>query len=189
MAEQTTHLTVLLRAWQGGDRDAFGRLIQHVHGELRRMAQSRLRGAETPSLAADDLVSEALLKLLDAPTDWQSRAHFFATVSRTMRSVVVDHARARQTDKRGGDWQNISYSLSDIGEESMIADLLTLDRLLDRLSASDPRASEILQLTYFAGLQREEIATVLDLSLRTVDRELRFSRAWLSTQLQRELEA
>lgn len=189
VAEQTTPLTVLLQAWQGGDRDAFGKLIQHVHGELRRMARSRLRGVETPSLGADDLLSEALLKLLDTSADWQSRAHFFATVSRTMRSVVVDHARARHSAKRGGDWQNISYSLSDIGEESMVADLLTLDRLLDRLSASDPRAGQILQLTYFAGLQREEIAAVLDLSSRTVDRELRFARAWLSTQLQRELEA
>ena len=182
-------LTVLLHAWQQGDREAFAQLIQHVHGELRRMAASRLRGAETPSLAAGDLLHETLIKLMDAPPAWQDRAHFFATVSRAMRSVLVDHARARQTDKRGGAWQRLGITLSDVGEESNIADLLTLNQLLDQLALLDPRAAEVLQLTYFGGLQRDEIATVLALSVPTIDRELRFARGWLSAQLQRDLEA
>jgi RNA polymerase sigma factor (TIGR02999 family) len=182
-------LTVLLQAWQRGDREAFAELIQHVHAELRRMAASRLRGGETPSLAAGDLLNETLVKLMDAPPDWQDRAHFFATVSRAMRSVLVDHARARQTDKRGGDWQRLGLTLSDLGEESNIADLLTLNQLLDQLAVLDPRAAEVLQLTYFGGLLRDEIATVLGLSVPTIDRELRFARGWLSAQLQRDLEA
>ncbi len=182
-------LTVLLQAWQQGDRDAFAQLIGHVHAELRRMAASRLRGVETPSLAAGDLLHETLLKLMDAPPAWQDRAHFFATVSRAMRSVLVDHARARQTDKRGGDWQRLGITLSDVGEESNITDLLTLNQLLDQLAALDPRAAEVLQLTYFGGLLRDEIATVLDVSVPTIDRELRFARAWLTAQMQRGLEA
>jgi RNA polymerase sigma factor (TIGR02999 family) len=182
-------LTMLLKSWQQGDRAAFAQLIQHVHVELRRMAASRLRGAETPSLAAGDLLNETLLKLMDAPPDWQDRAHFFATVSRAMRSVLVDHARARQTDKRGGAWQRLSFTLSNVGEESNVADLLTLNQLLDQLAVLDPRAAEVLQLTYFGGLLRDEIATVLGLSVPTIDRELRFARAWLSAQLQRDLES
>ncbi len=182
-------LTVLLQAWRRGDSDAFGQLIQHVQGELLRMAASRLRGVETPSLAVGDLLQETLVKLMQSPPDWQDRAHFFGAVSMAMRSVLVDHARARQTDKRGGDWQRLGYTVSEVGEESNIADLLTLDALLRQLAQVDPRAAEILQLTYFGGLGREDIAAVLGLSIPTVDRELRFARAWLTTQLQRDLQA
>lgn len=181
-------ITQLLHAWQGGDRAAFGDLIGLVQAELRRMAASRLGGGETPSLAAGDLLQETLLKLMQSPPAWQDRAHFFGTVSMAMRSVLVDHARARQCDKRGGSWQRLTYTVSEHGEESNIADLLTLDALLTQLAKADPRAAEVLQLTYFGGLKREDIAAVLDLSVATVDRELRFARAWLATQLQRELE-
>ena len=182
-------LTVLLQAWRRGDSDAFGQLIQRVQGELLRMAASRLRGVETPSLAVGDLLQETLVKVMQSPPAWQDRAHFFGAVSMAMRSVLVDHARARHTDKRGGDWQRVGYTVSEVGEESNIADLLTLDALLRQLAQVDPRAAEILQLTYFGGLGREDIAAVLSLSIATVDRELRFARAWLTTQLQRDLQA
>jgi RNA polymerase sigma factor (TIGR02999 family) len=182
-------LTRWLHAWQQGDREAFGQLIAHVHTELRRMAVSRLRGADTPSLAVDDLLHESLLKLMAAPPEWQNRAHFFATLALTMRSVLVDHARARQTDKRGAGWQQVTFSLAEIGEESMTASLLTLDALLTQLAAADPRAAEILQLTYFGGLGREDIALVLGLSIPTIDRELRFARAWLSARFEHDLQA
>lgn len=186
-------VTRLLHAWRAGDRDAFARLVAQLQGDLRRLAASRLRGVETPSLAAGDLLQEALLKLMESPPAWQDRGHFFATVSATMRSVMVDHARARLADKRGGQgdgaWRQVTYTLSAHGEESWVADLLTLDQLLTRLQADDPRAHEVLQLTYFAGLQRDEIAEVLGVSVPTVDRELRFARAWLAEQLQRPLEA
>lgn len=179
-------ITRMLQAWQQGDRAALAALLSSVYDELRRMAFSRLRGAETPSLSAGDLLNEALLKLLQTPQDWQDRRHFFACMSLAMRSVLVDHARARQADKRGGDWQRVTYTLDVHGDEDMAADLLTLDALLNQLQRRDPRAAEVLQLTYFGGLQREEVATVLDASVATVDRELRFARAWLAQQLGRQ---
>lgn len=182
-------LTLLLQAWQQGDQAAFGRIVGAVHGELMRMAASRLRGPEGVTLSRGDLLNEAVLRVMESPPAWNDRAHFFATISLTMRSVLVDHARARLASKRGGDQERVTWTLSAIGEESMAADLLTLDALLRRLSEDDPRAAEILQLTYFAGLQRQDIAQVLDISIPTVDRELRFARAWLSDQLQRDLEA
>jgi RNA polymerase sigma factor (TIGR02999 family) len=182
-------LTVLLRTWQAGDQASLAKLMRQIVGDLQRMASSRLRGAETPSLASHDLVQEALLKVMQSPPEWQNRAHFFATMSLAMRSVLVDHARARQADKRGGQWQQITYTLSAVGEESIVADLLTLDQLLTQLAALDGRAAEVLQMTYFAGMERAEIATVLGVSVPTVDRELRFARAWLSEQLGRDLQA
>lgn len=176
-------LTELLKAWEQGDQGAFGSVMRHVNGELQRMALSRLRGADTPSLAAGDLLNEAVLKLMGTALNWRDRSHFFATVAVTMRSILVDHARARAADKRGGQWQRVTYTLANVGEESAVADLLT------RLESVDARAFEVLQLTYFGGPAREEIAALLELSVPTVDRELRFARAWLSAQLQRDLRA
>lgn len=182
-------LTVLLRAWQAGDQASLAVLMRQIIGDLQRMAASRLRGAETPSLASHDLVHEALIKVMESPPEWHNRAHFFATMSLAMRSVLVDHARARQANKRGGQWQRLTYTLTSVGEESIVADLLTLDKLLTQLATLDPRAAEVLQMTYFAGMERADIATVLDISVPTVDRELRFARAWLSEQLGRDLQA
>lgn len=182
-------LTALLQAWQQGDLSALERLIGHVHGELMRMAASRLRSSDGGTLSRGDLLNAALLRLIESPPAWEGRSHFFATVSLTMRSVLVDHARARLSSKRGGDAERVTWTLSSVGEESMAADLLTLDALLHQLERDDPRAAQILQMTYFAGLQRQDIATVLDVSLATVDRDLRFARAWLTRQLGRDLEA
>ena len=104
------------------------------------MAASRLHGVESPSLAAGDLLHDALLKVMGgAVPDWQDRGHFFATLSLAMRSVLVDHARARQADKRGGACALVTYTLRGVGEESMAADLLTLDALLDQLQAAVQR--------------------------------------------------
>lgn len=183
-------MTVLLQAWQRGDGDAFARIAAALHSEFMRMAASRLHGHDVPSLSKGDVVNEAMLRLMQTPAvDWQNRAHFFATVSLTMRSVLREHARARLADKRGGQRVRLTLTAAGLGEESMAADLLTLDALLDRLARHDARAAQVLELTYFTGLQRAELAQVLDISVPTVDRELRFARAWLVEQLGRELEA
>lgn len=186
-------MTLLLAAWRRGDGDAFARVVAAVHGEFLRMAAGRLRGHDPMSLSREDVVNEALLRLMQHPADWNDRAHFFATVSLTMRSVLREHARARLAEKRGGDRVRITLVSAelagDLAEESMAADLLTLDRLLDELGVLDPRAAKVLELTYFVGLARRDIAEVLSVSPATIDRELRFARAWLSEQLGRSLEA
>ncbi len=182
-------LTELLLAWQRGDADAFAAVISLVHGELLRMAAARLRTSDGGTVSRGDLLNAALLRVMESPPAWRNRAHFFATLSLTMRSVLVDHARARLADKRGGGRERVTWTLSSLGEESMAADLLTLDALMRQLEAEDPRAAQILQLTYFAGMQRPDIAVVLGISVPTVDRDLRFARAWLSQQLGRGLEA
>lgn len=189
-ADDTEDLTQLLQAWRGGSSDAFDRLVRTLHRDLLRMAASRLRAANDASLSRGDVVSEALLRLMATPQqDWQSRAHFFGTVSLTMRSVLCDHARARLRDKRGGGALKLTLSGLSVGEESMAADVLTLDRLLQELEAIDPRAMQVLQMTYFTSLSRDDIAEVMEVSTRTIDRELRFGRAWLAERLGRELEA
>ncbi len=188
-AQTLESITVLLNAWQHGDTDAFARVVQAVHGQLLQMAASRLKGHDAGTLAQSDVVNETMLRLMEAPGAYTDRAHFFATVSATMRSVLRDHARARLADKRGGDRVQVTLSSVVQGEESMAADLLTLDRLLDTLARNDARAAQVMELTYFIGLQRQEIAALLGVSVPTVDRELRFSRAWLAEQLGRGLEA
>ncbi len=187
--ETVESITVLLHAWQHGDADAFARVVQAVHGQLLRMAASRLQGHDGGTLAQGDVLNEAMLRLMQAPCAYKDRAHFFANVALTMRSVLRDHARARLADKRGGDRVRVTLSAVVAGEESMAADLLTLDRLLDTLARHDPRAARVMELSYFVGLPRQEIAALLAVSVPTVDRELRFSRAWLAEQLGRDLEA
>lgn len=187
--EATIDLTRWLQAWRSGDGQALAAIVATYQGEFLRMAGARLRGQDDVSLSRSDVVQEALLRLMNASPQWANREHFFATVALTMRSVLCDHVRAKQAAKREGG-QRVDFTLSLVsGEADMAADLLTLDRLLQRLGEVDPRAMRILDMTYFGGLQRQDIATVLDVSVPTVDRELRFARAWLVKQLERELEA
>jgi RNA polymerase sigma factor (TIGR02999 family) len=187
--EPVEDITVLLHAWKAGSPQAFERLVHRLHGDFLRMAATRLSSYQDVSLSRGDVVNEAILRLMDSRTHWDNRAHFFATVSLTMRSVLREHARAQLTDKRRAQRVDITLSAVDSGEAGMAADLLTLDALLDDLSGRDPRGAQVLQLTYFAGLKRSDIAVAMDISIPTVDRELRFARAWLSEQLGRQVGA
>ena len=174
-------LTQLLNEWHHGNGAAFAKLLDQVYVQLKQIAAFRLRevgGAST--LAPTDLLHEALLRVVDAPVDWKNRVHFFASMSLYIRAVLVDHARARQAGKRGGRHVHLTLTGADVGAEANTADLIALDQALSRLEALNQRSGEVLHLTYFAGLTREEIAEVLKISLATVDRELRFARAWLN---------
>jgi RNA polymerase sigma factor (TIGR02999 family) len=182
-------LTQLLQAWKAGDALAFERVVHAVQADFLRMAASRLHGHDEHTLAKGDMVNEAWLRLMRSQQSWDNRAHFFANAALTIRSVLTDHARARIADKRGGERVRLTLTESLHGEESMAADLLTLDALLRQLAAKDARSAQVVELTYFTGLQRGEIAEVLGISVPTVDRELRFARAWLATHMDRELEA
>lgn len=177
-------LTVLLQSWRQGDGAAFSQLFDQVYDQLKSIAAHRLNEVGGDStFSPTELLHEAVLRISDAPKDWQNRAHFFASMSLYIRATLIDHARARSAEKRGGHKVHVTLTSAGVGAESNIADLLTLDQTLKQFEVFDPRGAEILHLTYFAGLDREEIADVLKVSLSTVDRELRFARAWLNLNL------
>ena len=179
-----SNLTSLLRSWRQGDGAAFDKLIEQVYAELKRMAAARLRTSDgLVTLTPTELLHDAVERVMASPTDWNDRAHFFATVSLLMRAVLVDHARARLAQKRGGDLLRVTLTESGITADTIAADVLAIHEALSQLEREDERSSDILQLTYFAGLSRTEIADVLKISIPTVDRELRFARAWLSEAL------
>jgi len=177
-------LTDLLESWQRGEGAAFSKLFELAYDELKQIAAQRLRQAGSDlTLTPTVLLHEAYLRVAGKSLDWDNRAHFFASMSLYIRSALVDHARARQSAKRGGADLRISLSDGQLGEESMVADLLALDQALTRLAGLDPRCAEVLHLTHFAGLDREQITVVLGVSLSSVDRDLRFARAWLREEL------
>jgi RNA polymerase sigma factor (TIGR02999 family) len=172
-------LTELLDAWRSGDGQAFESLINATHAQLRQMADERMRRAGPMTLAPQDLLNEAVLRLLESPPDLRNRSHFFATVSLLMRSIVVDFARARAADKRGGGAARVTFTESIDAEGADAFEVLALDDALKRLALVDPRGSDVLHLTYFAGLKQDQVAELLKVSVKTIERDLRFSRAWL----------
>ena len=174
-------ITRLLKAYGAGDRGALDELLPLVYERLKRIARARLR-SERPghTLNTTGLVHEAYLRLADAQgIDWQDRAHFMAIASRTMRQILIGAARHRKAAKRGGGQRPVSYDdelpLSDEYSEA----LLDLNDALERLAVHHNRAAEVLQHSYFAGYANAEIAKMMDVSLSTVERDLRFARAWL----------
>jgi RNA polymerase sigma factor (TIGR02999 family) len=186
-AELQTEVTGMLQAWRHGDVDSGERLLTAVYAELQRIARAHLR-RETPghTLQTTALVHEAYLRLLgQRAVDWHDRAHFFALASTMMRRVLVDYARARLAGKRA----HLEETLTLAGELSAApggsVELLDLDRALDLLACEHGRAARIVEMRFFAGLENHEIAAVLAVSERTVEREWSFARAWLLRELGR----
>jgi RNA polymerase sigma factor (TIGR02999 family) len=176
-------VTELLRAWRGGDGGADARLVERVYATLRNLAVAQLRGERREhTLQPTALVHEAYLRLVgQRAVDWRDRAHFFGLAAVTMRRVLVDHARRRKAKRRdpGAVPQPITVATAD-GEA---ADLLDLDRALDLFAQRFPRQAKVVEMRYFSGLEFEEVALALDLSLRTVKRDWSFARAWLRDAL------
>ena len=177
-------VTALLLAWGDGDASARDELFEAVYDELRRLARSRLRRERADvSLAATALVHEAYLKLVDQRrVQWQNRAHFFAIAGRVMRRILVDHARSRLAEKRGGN-TTVPLEGIDIGLVPPGVDVLALDAALENLAAIDRRQSELVELRFFAGLTVEEAAVALDVAPITVKRDWALARAWLFREL------
>jgi RNA polymerase sigma factor (TIGR02999 family) len=173
-------LTQWLQSWQQGNADAFAPVFEQAYAELRRIAAMRIaKVAGDATLTPTELLHEAVLRVLDGGVTWQNRAHFFASMSVYMRAVLVDHARARLSDKRGAGAVHVTLGGAEPGQESGIVDLLALDQALNQLEQLDARCSAVLHLTLFAGLPRNDIADVLKVSVQIVDRELRFAKSWL----------
>jgi RNA polymerase sigma factor (TIGR02999 family) len=180
-------VTRLLVAWKEGDEAALNRLMPLVYAELHSIAARHLRNehaADTFQTTA--LIHEAYIRLVGADVEWDGRQHFLAIASRTMRRVLVDHARTRSRAKRGGG-QVVAVTLSDAmlvgGESADSVDVLALDEALQRLEAFDERKAKAIELHHFGGLSYDEVASVLGISAATVHRELRMARAWLSKEL------
>lgn len=181
-------ITRLLVSWRAGDERARESLFDAVYTVLRDMASARLGGGgRDATLHPTALVHEAYLRILGGNLGFADRAHFFAMVALKMRSVLVDHARAQLASKRGGGMLNVTLSCLDRTglhrEEAGDCDVLALHQALERLSEHDERAGKAVELAYFGGMSHEEIATVLGVSVPTVDRDLRFARAWLNREL------
>jgi RNA polymerase sigma factor (TIGR02999 family) len=180
-------VTGLLLAWGRGDQSAADRLVAAVYEELHRQAGRAMRreGGEH-TLQATALVHESYLRLVDQRrVEWRNRAHFFAIASTVMRRVLVDHARARLTAKRGGGVVPITLAGAGHGgaPETDDVDLLALHEALERLAALDPEQARLVELRYFGGLTIEETAEALGVSPATVKREWALARAWLRREL------
>ena len=175
-------VTTLLRAWSGGDADAFERVLPLVYDELHRMAARCLAGERsTISLQATGLVNELCLRLLGwSPGTWQNRGHFFGVSAQMMRRVLVDIARRRRAERRGGESAiRVPLDGIDVAASEPGADLLDVDAALDLLAREDPRKARVVELRFFGGLSIEETAQALGVSARTVHADWAFARAWL----------
>jgi RNA polymerase sigma factor (TIGR02999 family) len=192
MVDSLPDVTALLLAWNGGDEDAGSELMTAVYADLKRMAARRLRSErDGHSLAPTALVHETYLRLVNQTRiQWQNRAQFFALAAQLMRRVLVDHARARDAEKRAG------IRVGVVGDDSGLVagepalhqmplgiDMLALDRALERLRAASPRHSSLVEVRFLGGLSVEEAAEVLNVSRATVVRDWAFARAWLYREL------
>jgi RNA polymerase sigma-70 factor (ECF subfamily) len=180
-------LTGLLLAWGQGDKEALDRLLPLVQQELRHIARKHMAGERAGhTLQPTALVNEAYLRLIDLQrVGWQNRAHFFAMASRMMRRVLVDAARAKGYQKRGGGAQRVTFIESEAPAREPEYDLVALDEALGALEALDPRKSQVVEMRFFGGLTVEEAAEALGVSRDTVMRDWQFSRDWLRREIRR----
>jgi RNA polymerase sigma factor (TIGR02999 family) len=178
-------ITTLLQRWAEGDHAAGGAAIERAYADLRRLAAHYLKQESTGhTLQPTALVHELYLRLQDgAAVPWSDRKHFFVVAAGQMRRILVDHARARHAEKRGGD--HVRVELRDLHAASLPRDeeLLALDEALAQLAQLDARAASIVELRYFGGFSESEAADVLDISVATLKRDWEFARSWLLTRL------
>jgi RNA polymerase sigma-70 factor, ECF subfamily len=179
-------VTMLLREWSGGNKQALDELVPLVYEQLHRMASSCLR-AERPdhTLRATALVHEAYMQLVDSEVAWENRVHFYSVASRVLRHILVDYAKASRRQKRGGGAHKLPLDEAVLVGPEISSEILELDDALKLLAAQDPRKSEIVQLIFFGGLTYDETAQALDISAVTVHRELKMAKAFLYSQLAR----
>ena len=172
---------MLLRDWRGGNNAAFDELVPLVYAELQKIAVGYLRN-ERPNhtFRAQDLVAEAYLRLVDSGEQpaWEDRTHFLAIAARTMRQILVDHARKRNAAKRGDGVRAITFDEKLVGGDRL-DELIALDEALQALAVFDERKARIVELHYFGGLTQAEIASVLDVHVNTVATNLRLAEAWI----------
>jgi len=176
----TPPLTQLLKDWRAGDTKALESITPLVYETLRQIGNRFLsRERADLTLQATDVVHEAFIRLMDVDVDWQDRAHFFAIAARSMRRILVDHARAKYSQKRGGQFVKITLDENMAMNAPSNELLLEFDQALTKLAEIDERKSTVLEHHVFGGLSYEECAAVLNVSTATIDRDLRFAKAWV----------
>ena len=186
--KSTSDVTALVIDLRAGKRGVVDYLFPLVYDELRRIAHIHLSGERSDhTLSTTALVHEAYLRLVDqSRTGWQDRAHFCAVASRAMRRILIDYARRRTTQKRGGSQHRISLDDTELAVDEKAAVLVALDEALDRLSGFDERCANVVEMRFFGGLEEREIAEVKGVSVRTVRRDWVKARAWLQKELKAE---
>ena len=176
-------ITQLLQQWRNGEGQALDELTPMIYAELHRLASHHMRMEDRGHLLQTTaLVHEAFLRLVGADVDYQDRDHFFSLASRLMRRVLVDLARRRKTDKRGGGVSALELDEQQVAIEPNEA-ILELDQALQDFARIDPRKAEVIELRYFGGLQVAEIVSIVGRSIATVERDLRIGKAWLKRHM------
>jgi RNA polymerase sigma factor (TIGR02999 family) len=178
-------ITELLEQWSDGNQTALDKLYPLVYEELRRLARSYMkREPKGHTLQTTALINEAYVRIVDQNSvQWQNRSHFFAISAQIMRRILVDHARRYLHAKRGGGARRVSLDEAMIVAAERSEEVLMLDEALSNLARMDPRRCQVVELRYFAGLNNQEIASVLHISENTVMRDWNLARAWLYQQL------
>ena len=186
MEENSQQITQLLKQWSNGDAEVLDDLMPLVYIELRRQASGYLRRERSDhTLQPTALINEAYLKLIDQrDVKWQNRAHFFAIAAQAMRRILVDYARERHREKRGGAAEDlpIDEALTIVSQEKSV-DLVALDEALNKLATFDDRQAKVVELRYFSGLSIDETAEVLNVSNVTVRRDWNMAKAWLHQEI------
>lgn len=182
MNEKSLCLTLLLRAWRGGDQQAGEKVIGLVYNELKAVASAYLRRERDAALQTTELVNEAYLRLVaDKEIVFADRAHFFGVAARAMRQILVEHVRKRMTQKRSGNRITLDDGINMIDGKPL--NLLKLDDALKELESFDSNKARLVELRFFTGLNLEETATVMGISVSSVKREWQLAKAWLYNRL------
>lgn len=185
--DDQAEITLLLGKWREGDSEALETVARYVYDELRRRASAYMRN-ERPrhTLQTTGLVHEAFIKLIERrEIEWDDRNHFLAVASQAMRRILVDHARKRKRNKRGGKHENLLLEdIKEVPVEPVNVDLVALDEALQNLATFDLRQAQIVELKYFGGMTLDETAEILGVSRVTVKRDWLMAKAWLRQQLE-----
>ena len=184
MSQETGEVTTLLRAMKSGDAAAADRLLALVYKELHVLAEKYMR-RERPdhTLQATALINEAYMRLVGNDTDWQNHQHFVGVAANVMRRVLVDHARAHNAGKRGGDLRRVEFEEGIAFSAERSIEVLAVDEALTELGNLNPRQAQVVEMRYFSELSEEQIAALLNVSVRTVQRDWLLAKGWLSERV------
>lgn len=180
----TSEVTLILQEVKKGSEKAYNELFPLVYGKLKEIANMRMKRERNHTYSRTDLVHEAYFQLIDIDNvNWQDRTHFYAIASRCMRRVLIDHARKKKAQKRGGNKEPVTYIDELMNMERQAEDLINLDEALNKLSKLNPRLTEIVECRYFGEMTLEDTAEALDISVSTVKRDWAKARGWLYKEL------